>query len=146
MVLALLLSCACSGTDEEAPDFTGCPSAPLPELAGKTCGFHGQCLYDSPRGIGTERVDSCNQLELRCASGEVAATATAVACPPFELADAPVCPSDATNGAKCTLRPMAGSPAKIGNGECVLEGSAPTTVCACDEPGPKWRCVRRGPP
>ena len=55
----------------------------------------------------------------------------------------PICPADVVDGRVCQ------PPTDRGNGECLVpsaeadlaNGVADGEVCACDRPGPIWRCV-----
>jgi hypothetical protein len=96
-----------------------------------------ECSYAAPRGVSAAWFDPVNEMTCACNGGSWQCSQTQIGC-----------------GSSCQPR-ICAFPLPIGdpcnepdNSECLLPaGSAesPTRdmACACDEPGPTWRCVPR---
>ncbi|MRG97141.1 hypothetical protein [Polyangium spumosum] len=143
----LLLLVAVGGCEDET--LTACPPAPFrgePKLA---CDFSEVCRYGTPRGLDVDNSvgesiygpDFCNGLTCSCGEdGTLTCVQTLLACSPHII---PQCPAGAAEGSACTMDP------NFGNRECAVPGPGADLsqgiingeVCACDMPGPVWRCI-----
>jgi hypothetical protein len=118
-------------------DFTSCPPAPFRVDDGATCSFDGQCTYGVPLGLGADRTDFCNGQFCYCDDGRLVCGSSLRACLTKII---PECPAGASEGASCEVE---------SNGECAVPGPDADLsagiingqVCACDRPGPQWRCL-----
>jgi hypothetical protein len=141
IVGVLVAVAACSTPDTMPADPGDCPPAPFTSEI-TTCPDHA-CRYDEPRGLSLHEPDFCNGLDC-CDQGEASCRTTLVACSPHVLVP---CPEGAASGAACVFHPH--DDGGFGNAECVVPGSGADLDhgivngldCACDYPGPVWRCI-----
>lgn len=137
------LAVGCSSSDDEQPILRECPPAPF-NGAPERCDLGGkECLYAAPRRL-TTAPEACNGLRLRCEDGATMGSMTLVGCKfPF----APVCTVPVVEGAACEQPLRHGTPT---NAECLVPENGQDLdspiidgrTCACDFPGPIWRCLR----
>lgn len=156
LVLATaLLDCSSSDTSADEDVLRACPSAPIRHPADQTrsildynslpqaCAFDGECMYAPSTSLGTPHVDTCNTMACYCREGLVRCSHTLAGCddiPPT------ICPADRIEGEACEMVDPQLSPVRpYRNGECLSggdeSGQGATHACACDLPGPLWRCV-----
>jgi hypothetical protein len=133
---------------------TPCDSVrfPLPDYnavvvhadAGRVCSYHephillSGYLISVGDGVVSEDVWA-NQFYFTCYSGTVMVGRLGTGFPPAN----PICPGNVVHHQPCQ------PPTDLGNGECVVpsekndiaNGVVDGQVCACDMPGPVWRCV-----
>jgi hypothetical protein len=117
-----------------------CPPGPILSLVGLPCDDDAYfitevCSFPGRRYTGWAQT-SINRTSLHCYEGRSVIFMTSICC------DEPLltCPSGAEEGASCASAPL---------GECVVpgpdadlaDGYVNGQICACDEPGPKWRCA-----
>ena len=138
---SIVLSC---GTRAELldPTLRGCPPAPIRDVATR-CNFDDPCIYSAPR-LTDDRALDPNDLVCECVDGELECNQSGVAC---QTCDLPECPLVTAPGLRCTIE--SDDHERPGNSECLLEADPPTgpeedMACACDLPGPMWRCVPAG--
>lgn len=129
VLAALLVGCSA----EEPPTLRACPPAPIGDETEERCAFAGVCRYARPNGLLVLGPDGCNDLQCSCENGVVVCDRTARGC--GEPNTVP-CPASLVPGAACG----AGS-----NAECERVTDAGRFACACDQPGPIWRCAAIGP-
>jgi len=136
IVLAVAVSgaVACSNKKKAPSDeLESCPPAPLEfTFEGRPCHGFG-CPYASPNGLGQKwaSTTACDEDTMgQCLQGKFAVTAAAVVCCPEGPNDITWCSQPITQGAPCN---------QPDNSECVLSDQSAT--CACDKPGPVWRCL-----
>lgn len=146
-LVPLIAVAACNSAEEQPAAKKQCPPAPLLAHFPDACTFpKDSCTYDYPHLAGV-RKDICNGWRLVCVDGGPQVASTAIGCPADGVY--PTCPSGTTAGTPCTMTPDPGSGNKNGNGECYVLGPAvdldagtgEVEVCACDMPGPIWRCT-----
>jgi len=90
-------------------------------------------VYEPPHVYSDGRADPFNDVLCRCADGGIEYRTTLIGC--GGDCRAPVCEAGTTEGEPCTADT---------NGECAAEltdAGRVETVCACDVPGPIWRCA-----
>lgn len=141
----------CGGSKQV--DVPSCPPAPLDFNAFAftgtgTCELAAPCKYAPPRSA---RQPDCNTFQCECENGRLSCSTTAMYCP----CALSVCPREAKDGASCTLSAERDPPFQNGqcgrsqNALCAVPGPNADLdagrvdgfVCACDNPGPVWRCV-----
>lgn len=130
-------------------DVTTCPPAPVDmNVFDGTCALAAPCTYAAPATRGRP---NCNNLQCECVSGRFSCRSTSAYCP-CELS---LCPPEVKAGASCVLSTDRNPPFTDGhcgrsrNGLCAVPGPnasvdggpADSLVCACDDPGPIWRCT-----
>lgn len=142
----VLVAVACGAV--VPPEDTPCPSAPFREAGFDwSCTGHAQCEYRAPRMFGLTTEDPINPLRCSCENGGwiCAQTAMGLSPPPR-----PVCPEDLVEGAGCVwIDGGVDRTQRARNAECLVLGPRASLdagvvdgkSCACDYPGPKWRCV-----
>jgi hypothetical protein len=141
LVLAAAVAVLACSSETPASTERDCPAAPaaLPD----ECVATADCYYAAPRLL-TGRPDLCNGAWLLCRDGEPGFLSSMKACPSLTV---PVCSAPVVEGATCE-RPLdyAGAPS---NRECFVAdigqrldaAEIAGRTCACDVPGPIWRCV-----
>jgi hypothetical protein len=132
-----LLVC-CEGKVEDDARLKACPPAPLPlPEVGTPCDFENFYGYAPPFVLRNGTADPFNHRGCECVDGGIEIYQTTIGC-----------------GSGCTSTPcdpalVEGGPCSApDNGECLaweslVNGEWEGRVCACDEPGPIWRCVDR---
>jgi hypothetical protein len=87
--------------------------------------------------VGTPTFDAANDLTCECNGGQLECSETNIGC--GSNCTPPRCPFPVKVGAKC---------AEPDNSECLLSRSSSDSpdpkrdhACACDDPGPIWRCL-----
>lgn len=134
--LALLLF-GCSNSANGDTRLTSCPPAPLPlPKSGTACNFSGEYYYAPPHVYRDGTADPFNDLWCWCADGGIDYAMTLVGC--GGGCEAPPCDPGIVEGQSCTTPT---------NGECAAlftDGGLVESVCACDKPGPIWRCISLG--
>lgn len=141
LVLCAAVAAGCSPSEEER----GCPPAPFAAGAADACDFAARdCLYAAPRGLTTSP-EPCNAQFLWCEDGHLRGIQSLMACR-FERF--PGCATPVIEGAACERQlDWYGEPS---NAECFVPDDGPQLdaarvvgrTCACDFPGPVWRCLR----
>jgi hypothetical protein len=118
---------------------TSCPSAPLRlQTSGISCNFDANCTYQAPHAVdGFE--DGCNDSSCRCTEGKLHCQSFLVWCGDKRKS----CPLGIAEGDACTPEETPGG--QPSNHECLFgsdaSGNRASHACACDLPGPIWRCV-----
>jgi len=136
-VVALLVG-SCGARNSLRTAAAGCPPAPLAaETPQGACTGGTERTYAAPRGVLADWFDPVNVMTCDCNAGKWQCAQTGIAC--AGNCQTPVCPFPLPIGKACN---------EAENSECLLPaGSAesPTRdmACACDEPGPIWRCIAR---
>lgn len=129
-----LLACCGGSTGDE---LTSCPPAPLRQI-GATCNFEGTCSYSAPHGLRANSDGSCDPLGCDCHEGTLRCVEPIAAC---DLSHA--CPLGIAPGDPCTRD--TDPQGKPSNAECLFgtdpAGKTASHACACDLPGPIWRCT-----
>lgn len=118
-----------------------CPPAPRIAWRFASCEAAGfvpdaQCKYAAP-SIAYGEIDGINSCVAACNQGELVFGCTLAYLP---LDAMPACPTGARHGSIC---------AEPDNGECAIPGPnadrargiVDGQICACDKPGPRWRCI-----
>lgn len=118
---------------------TSCPSAPFRLPAdGMSCNFAEGCFYQAPQGVFSVE-DSCNDASCFCTEGKIVCHSHLVGCGDLRKA----CPLGIAEGDACTPEKTPGG--LTSNPECLFgsdaSGNRASHACACDLPGPIWRCV-----
>ncbi len=130
------------GQIASVPD-SGCPPAPIRDFPYRSvCQGHPACEYLPPRNFGLPTEDPANTLSCGCSVNEWWCGAAFVG----RTRITPICPASATEGAACTWEDGGDRPR---NAECLVlgpnaqldAGIIDGKACACDFPGPMWRCV-----
>jgi len=142
--------------DADADVFSVCPPAPavfpgaVPCTLGLKCEYGAQALVSYSAATKSGEVNSCNSIIWECLpagvlmpdsgidGGVLSFGSTLIGC---DARPAPICPLDMTPGASCAM--------EKGNSVCIAKGPgadleagvANGSVCACDKPGPVWRCL-----
>jgi len=70
-----------------------------------------------------------NAFHCSCQNAEFVCGKHALGC---DAPDVVKCPTSLVDGAVCS---------SLGNGECERIDAGKRYACACDKPGPKWRCA-----
>ncbi len=144
---ALLLVGAGSACGQLAsvPD-SACPPAPIRGFPfPATCSGHPSCAYFPPRNFGLSKEDPINVLECGCHRGEWICVNPLVG----RTRSTPLCPPHAAEGASCEWLDAGPPGDRFRNAECLVLGPNAALdagiidgeACACDFPGPIWRCV-----
>lgn len=125
-----------AGGDADGGTLHACPPAPLTLDLAQTypCDFSGLCSYFGPIGL-VSKGDWCG-LGATCAGGKLIFDGAASRC---TYPSPPPCAAVVVEGAACHAP---------NNGECFVPtadagsgGAIAGKACACDMPGPIWRCV-----
>ena len=123
--------------------YSDCPPAPLRLDDDRTCNFSDRCTYATPVDLGSTGTDYCNSPTCVCGKdGNLSCIHTLLECTPHVIRQ---CPAGTTTGAECILDPNR----SLTNSECAVPGPGADLpsgiingqVCACDNPGPVWRCL-----
>ncbi len=131
LLLAMCAALACSSKDKKSDELTSCPPAPLEDqFQGRPCHDLG-CRYASPNGFDSKWSSICNDDTVgECPLGKFEVGADAIVCCAVRPKDVTWCGQPINEGAPCN---------QPDNSECVLPDQSAT--CACDKPGPVWRCL-----
>ena len=131
---AALLVVGCSNSVSDDTLLTSCPPAPLPlPEMGTACDFSEEYYYAPPHVRRDGTADPFNDISCRCANGGIELFITTVGC--GGECEAPACDPGVMEGQSCSAPT---------NGECaasLTDGGVVERKCACDKPGPIWRCV-----
>jgi hypothetical protein len=170
-VMVVLVGSSCGGLidsdsgggGETAGNPDGCPPAPvIPEQLPERCedvgvpvpehGRWDDCLYSPPHMFLERGADYVNDCYLYCVDGRTDVWCYGQGCGGVGCVPVP-CDGTPVHGEPCdsTAAPEGHSSLgeAVGNGECVVlgpnadldAGVIDGLVCACDNPGPIWRCV-----
>lgn len=141
LVLAAAVAVLACSSESPASRERDCP--PAPAVLPDECVATTDCDYAAPRLLTGKR-DLCNGARLSCRDGEPGFRQSIKACPSLTV---PVCSVPVVEGASCE-RPLdyAGAPS---NRECFVADPGQRLdaaeiagrTCACDVPGPIWRCL-----
>lgn len=137
VLFAILLLAACSDSNHAVTRLTSCPPAPLPlPQHGTACDFTTAHSYSPPHVFENGTADPFNYCSCACIDGRIEVMCTTVGC--GGECEAPPCEAGVVEGQSCGAST---------NGECAASFTDAGHVdrkCACDMPGPVWRCVSVG--
>jgi hypothetical protein len=134
---------------ESEPVLTECPPAPLRSTRDlpKACALPRQCNYQPPR-IDGRAGGYCNWVTIDCEDGGTRAGITLIGC---YGTTPPICKQPIVEGAHCddSFHDGGGDYFGYDNKECLVPengtdvsaSSIKGKACACDAPGPIWRCT-----